>query len=59
MPGSSVARLSDLREVVLSGPGVDSVGAALAGAGPGDVRQRSLTQSVVAVLVLGLWKAPG
>ena len=23
MPGSSVARLSDLREVVLSGPGVE------------------------------------
>lgn len=71
MPGSSVARLSDLRAVVLSGPGVEidaglgertlravaeteSVGAAVAGAGPGDVRQRSLTGGVVTVLILGL-----
>jgi Transposase DDE domain/Insertion element 4 transposase N-terminal len=71
MSGSSVVRLSDLREVVLSGPGVevdaglgaralkavatvDSVGAAVAGAQSAEVRQRSLTQSVVTVLVLGL-----
>jgi Transposase DDE domain/Insertion element 4 transposase N-terminal len=71
VPGSSVVRLSDLREVVLSGPGVeidaglgeqalkvvagvDSVGAALAGAEPGDVRRRSLTGGVVTVLILGL-----
>jgi hypothetical protein len=34
--------------------GVDSVAAALAGAGSGDVRRRSLTGGVVAVVILGL-----
>jgi hypothetical protein len=71
MSGSSVVPSSDLRQVVLSGPGVevdtglgtsalkavarvDTVRAVLAEVDSGGGRRRSLTQSVVAVLILGL-----
>jgi hypothetical protein len=71
MPGSSVVPVADLRQVVLSGPGVEvdaglgtsalrtvaragTLDAVLAGVDVVGGRRRSLTPSVITVLILGL-----